>query len=75
VLRYGLLTPAGTPQEIVDKLSIELRKMVNTEDLKRRIADEGGDPTISTPAEYTAEIDKEEAKWSALVRKLNLKVE
>ncbi len=75
VLHYGLLAPAGTPKEIVDKLSVELRKLVDTEDVKKRIHFEGGDPLTSTPAEYAADIDKEEKKWSALVHKLKLKVE
>jgi tripartite-type tricarboxylate transporter receptor subunit TctC len=75
VLHYGLLAPAGTPKEIVDKLSAELRKLVDTDDVKKRIHFEGGDPLTSTPAEYAADIDQEETKWSALVRKLNLKVE
>jgi tripartite-type tricarboxylate transporter receptor subunit TctC len=74
VLHYGLLAPAGTPQEIVDKLSVELRKLIDTDDVKQRIHAEGGDPMTSTPAEYAADIDKEETKWSALVRKLNLRV-
>ena len=75
VLHYGLLAPAGTPKEIVDKLSVELRKLVDTDDVKQRIHFEGGDPLTSTPAEYAADIDKEETKWGGLVRKLNLKVE
>jgi len=75
VLHYGLLAPAGTPKEIVDRLSVELRKLVDSDDVKERIHFEGGDPLTSTPAEYAADIDKEESKWSALVRKLNLKVE
>ncbi|HSP49437.1 MAG TPA: tripartite tricarboxylate transporter substrate binding protein [Pseudolabrys sp.] len=75
VLHYGLLAPAGTPKEIVDKLSAELRKLVDTDDVKKRIHFEGGDPLTSTPAEYTADIDKEETKWGSLVRKLGLKVE
>ena len=75
VLHYGLLAPAGTPPDIVDKISVELRKLVDTEDVKQRIHFEGGDPLTSTPAEYAADIDKEEKKWGALVRKLNLKVE
>jgi len=75
VLHYGLLAPAGTPKEIVDKLSTELRKLVDTTDVQQRIHAEGGDPLTSTPAEYAADIDKEEKKWSSLVRKLNLKVE
>jgi tripartite-type tricarboxylate transporter receptor subunit TctC len=75
VLHYGLLAPAGTPKEIVDKLSTELRKLVDTNDVKQRIHAEGGDPMTSTPAEYAADIDKEEKKWSGLVHKLGLKVE
>jgi tripartite-type tricarboxylate transporter receptor subunit TctC len=75
VLHYGLLAPAGTPKEIVDRLSAELRKLVDTDDVKQRIHFEGGDPLTSTPAEYAADIDKEETKWGGLVRKLNLKVE
>ena len=75
VLHYGLLAPAGTPKEIVDKLSAELRKLVDTDDVKKRIHFEGGEPLTSTPAEYAADIDKEESKWGGLVRKLGLKVE
>src|SRR5450759_1243953 len=74
VLHYGLLAPGGTPKEIVDKLSAELRKLVDTDEVKQRIHAEGGDPMISTPAEYAADIDKEETKWGGLVRKLNLQV-
>ena len=72
---FGLLAPAGTPKEIVDQLNFELRRLVATDDMKKRIYAEGGDPLTSTPAEYAADIDKEEKKWGALVRKLGLKVE
>ena len=75
VLHYGVLAPAGTPKDVVDKLNAELRKMVDTEDVKKRIHAEGGDPLTSTPAEYAADIDKEEKKWGGLVKKLGLKVE
>jgi tripartite-type tricarboxylate transporter receptor subunit TctC len=75
VLHYGLLAPAGTPQEIVEKLNGELRKLVESDDVKEKIHAEGGDPLTSTAAEYAADIDQEEKKWSTLVHKLNLKVE
>jgi tripartite-type tricarboxylate transporter receptor subunit TctC len=75
VLHYGLLAPAGTPKEIVDQLNFELRRLVATDDMKKRIYAEGGDPLTSTPAQYAADIDKEEKKWGALVRKLGLRVE
>lgn len=75
VLHYGLLAPAGTPKEIVDQLNFELRRLVDTDDMKKRISAEGGDPLTSTPAQYAADIDKEEKKWRTLVRKLGLRVE
>jgi tripartite-type tricarboxylate transporter receptor subunit TctC len=75
VLHYGLLAPAGTPKEIVDRLSTELRKLVADPEVQKRIHAEGGDPLTSTPAEYAADIDKEEKMWGGLVKKLGLKVE
>lgn len=75
VLRYGVLAPAGTPKEIVGKLSAELRKLVADPEVQKRIHLEGGDPLTSTPEEYAADIDREEKKWGGLVHKLGLKVE
>ena len=45
------------------------------DEVKKRIAADGGDPLTSTPEEYAADIDREERKWGTLVRKLGLKVE
>ncbi|MCK9914580.1 tripartite tricarboxylate transporter substrate binding protein [Microbacteriaceae bacterium K1510] len=75
VLHYGVLAPAGTPKEIVDKLSAELRKLVANDEVKQRIHMEGGDPLTSTPEEYAADIASEAQKWGGLVKKLGLKVE
>ena len=49
VLHYGLLAPAGTPKAIVDRLSEELRKLVDTPEVQKQIHNEGGDPLTSTP--------------------------
>jgi tripartite-type tricarboxylate transporter receptor subunit TctC len=75
VLHYGLLAPAGTPKEVVDRLGEEVRKLVDTPEVQTQIHNEGGDPMTSTPAEYAADIDREETKWGGLVKKLGLKVE
>ena len=75
VLHYGLLAPSGTPPDIVDILSAELRKLGNDPEVQKRIYLEGGDPLSSTPAEYADDIDREEKKWSKLVQQLGLKVE
>ena len=75
VLHYGLLAPAGTPRPIIERLNKELRALVDTDQVKQRIHAEGGDPLTSTADEYAQDIDREERKWSTLIRKLNLKVE
>jgi tripartite-type tricarboxylate transporter receptor subunit TctC len=75
VLHYGLLAPAGTPKEIVDKLSVALRDLVATKEVQEQIHREGGDPLTSTPAEYAADMASEEKKWGGLVHKLGLKVD
>lgn len=75
VLHYGLLAPAGTPKEIIARVNKELRALVASPDVRERIAADGGDPLPSSPEQYAADIDREEAKWSVLIKKLNLKVE
>ena len=75
MLHYGLLVPVGTPKPIIARLNKELRALVTSPAVRERIAADGGDPLPSTPEEYAADIDREETKWSALIRKLNLKVE
>src|SRR6185312_12525752 len=74
-LRYGLVAPAGTPPAIITRLNKELNAALASDDVKQRLATEGAEALPDTPADYAADIDKEEAKWSALVRKLGLKVE
>ncbi len=75
VLHYGLLAPAGTPKPIIDRLNKELVALVNSDEVKKRIHAEGGDPMTSSPGEYTTDIDQEGRKWGALIKKLKLKVE
>lgn len=74
VLLYGLIGPAGMPRDIVDRLNKELRAMTETALVKERVQAEGGDVMPSSPEEYAQSIDREEAKWSALIRKLKLRV-
>ena len=75
VLHYGIVAPAGTPKPIIDKLSAALREAVNAPDTKERMAKDGTDPLPSTPEEYAADIDREETKWSAVVKKSGAKEE
>lgn len=71
--RLCVVLACHSPNEIVERLGAELRKLVDTDHVEARIHAEGGGPTISTAAEYAADIDKEVTRWSGLARRLNLK--
>jgi tripartite-type tricarboxylate transporter receptor subunit TctC len=71
-LRYGLVAPAGTPRAIVERLNRELNAALADEAVIKRIRHEGAEPAPMTPEQHAADIDREETKWSALIRELGL---
>jgi len=75
VIHYGLLAPPGTPRDIIVRLNAALREALAADDVRARLAAEGAVPLPGTPEDYAADIDAEETRWGALVRRLNLKVE
>ena len=75
VLQYGIVAPAGTPPAIIAKLNAALREALAAPDTIERMAKDGTEPKPSTPEEYAADIDREETKWSAVVKKSGAKAE
>jgi tripartite-type tricarboxylate transporter receptor subunit TctC len=69
VLRYGIVAPAGTPQPIVDKLNAALRQALADPDTIARMARDGTDPAPGSPEDYATVIDREERKWSEVVKR------
>lgn len=69
VLHYGIVAPARTPRPIIDKLNVALRAALADPKVNGHIATEGAEPLPTSPDEYAADIDREETKWSALVKK------
>jgi tripartite-type tricarboxylate transporter receptor subunit TctC len=74
VLRYGFVAPAGTPRPIIERLNKELRTALTSEEVIKRLAFDGAEPLSSTPEEYAADIDREETKWSKVVKAIGLRV-
>ncbi len=64
----GVLAPAGTPPEIVTKLDQAIQSILQTPQIKKEIADEGGESAATTPENFAAFIRSERKNWSALVR-------
>jgi len=75
VLHYGIVAPAGTPRPVIDKLNAALKDALAAPETVTRMATEGTEPLVSTPEEYAADIDREETKWSAIVRQSGAKAE
>jgi tripartite-type tricarboxylate transporter receptor subunit TctC len=75
IITYGLAAPAGTPRAIVERLSKELRAALDDEELRKRLAAEGGQALPGTPEDYGSTIDREEKLWGPLVKSLELKVD
>lgn len=74
-LYYGLIAPAGTPAPVIERLNKELRAALATDDVRKRLIQDGTDPTPGTPEDYAAFIDKDESKWSAILKSSNIKEE
>jgi tripartite-type tricarboxylate transporter receptor subunit TctC len=73
VLHYGIVAPAGTRKPVVDKLAAALRVAIASPDVARKIAADGAEVMGMTPEEYAVDIDREEAKWSEVVRRSGAK--
>ena len=72
---FGILAPAGTPKEIVDKLSAEIAKVLAMPDVKSFLLGQGLDPYVSTPAQFAALLSSDSAKYERLIKSNNIKAE
>lgn len=72
---YGLLAPAGTPVEIVNRLNAELGKILRDPAVRTPLVEGSHDVVGSTPAEFAAVIQKDFKVWGDLARQLNVKVD
>ena len=75
VLTYGLVAPAGTPRPIIERLNRELRAALATEEVQRRLHQEGAEPMPTSPEEHADIIDREETKWSTLIESAGVQAE
>jgi tripartite-type tricarboxylate transporter receptor subunit TctC len=71
----GYAAPPGTPQEVTAKLSAEIAKAMQAPDLKERYLSLGMDPAFSTPDEMASFLRNEQARYGAIIRNANIKVE
>lgn len=64
---HGILAPRGTPSTIVDKLNIEIRKILQSNDVRERLASQGADPVYGSPEDFMKLIKFEIVKYQQLM--------
>jgi tripartite-type tricarboxylate transporter receptor subunit TctC len=72
---FGLVTTAGTPPGVVEKLSAELRRIAKLPEIVKAVEAEGSVMVASTPAEFNKYIATQISRWSRLVKEKNIKPE
>ena len=71
----GVLVPAGTPQDVIDRLHREIVRIVALPDVRARLSALGFEPIASTPEEFADRIRWEIDKWAKVIRAANIRAQ
>lgn len=72
---FGLLAPAGTPDDVVSKLNAAVQKVMADEAIRAKLLPTGAMPQTSTPAEFAAIMSQESAQWRDIIGKFKIKAD
>jgi tripartite-type tricarboxylate transporter receptor subunit TctC len=72
---YGLVAPAGTPPEVVNKLNAAIRKVMAQTEVRQTLEKAGMEAVSTSPQEFSDHIAGERRKWAALIAKTGIKAE
>ncbi len=72
---YALFAPTGTPQEVVQKISKTLRKVLAEPEVANSLVAQGAEPAPTTPQELARFMQEDTARWAQLVKDRNLKLD
>lgn len=72
---YGLVAPAGTPADVVNKLNAAIRKVMAQQEVQKTLETAGMEAISTTPKEFGDHVAGERRKWAALIAKAGIKAE
>jgi tripartite-type tricarboxylate transporter receptor subunit TctC len=75
IFSSGLLAPAGTPADIIERLNAEINEAMKTPELAASMRKLGFEPTIWSPRDYAAFLAEETVRWPAIVKAAGVKAE
>jgi tripartite-type tricarboxylate transporter receptor subunit TctC len=71
----GMLAPAGTPKEIVDKVSSDVREVLASDEVKLKLIELGAVPAGTTPAQFSALIDSDRKRYAQIIKDKKISVD
>jgi tripartite-type tricarboxylate transporter receptor subunit TctC len=71
----GLVAPAGTPRDVIEKLNKEIAEIQKLPDVQKRMQDSGADIVTMTPAEFGKYMNEELDKWGKVVKQAGIKAQ
>jgi len=75
VLWYGVLGPKGLPKDIVARWNSEIKRIIQTQEMKGRFANEGLTPAPGTPGDFAKVLKRDIEKWMKVVKDANVKAQ
>jgi tripartite-type tricarboxylate transporter receptor subunit TctC len=72
---FGIVAPAGTPREVIDKVYRDTKKALEASDLRARLYVQGLAPVANTPEQMGKAMKEESALWARVVKERNIKVQ
>jgi len=72
---HGILVPKGTPQEVVNRLNAEINTAIQHAEMRQRLLASGNEPLGGSSEQFAAFIKSETARWSKIVRDLDIRVD
>jgi tripartite-type tricarboxylate transporter receptor subunit TctC len=73
---FGLFAPGGTPQEIVNKINVEVKKIFSDPDFRQKFLEpQFMEPMMSSPEEFAEYVRTDVQKWSRVMRAAKVKIE
>lgn len=72
---YGLLAPRGTPAPVVARLNEAVNQALQQNDLRARLAADAAEPAGGTPGQFAAQLKREVARFSDLVKRIKLQAD
>jgi tripartite-type tricarboxylate transporter receptor subunit TctC len=72
---FGVLAPAGTPKEIIDKLNSEIVAILGMPSVKERLLEQGAEPVGDAPEHFVEVIEADLTKWAALIEKAGISID